>query len=40
MAPRTDAPPGLEQDANGDTIPVALRTAEDQEKAARARNKH
>ena len=32
MAPRKDAPAGLEQDGHGNTIPVAQRTPEDQEK--------
>jgi hypothetical protein len=33
MAPRHDAPPGLEQDSQGNTIPVDQRTPDDQEKA-------
>ena len=33
MAPRKDAPPGLEQDGRGNTIPLSQRTPEDQEKA-------
>jgi hypothetical protein len=37
MAPRKDAPPGLEQDGHGDTIPVSQRTKDDQEKARTGR---
>jgi hypothetical protein len=37
MAPRKDAPPGLEQDGCGRTIPVDQRTEEDQEKARAGR---
>jgi len=37
MAPRKDAPPGLEQDGHGNTIPVSQRTQEDQEKARNGR---
>jgi hypothetical protein len=33
MAPRSDAPPGLEQDGCGNTIPLAQRTEEDQQKS-------
>ena len=33
MAPRHDAPPGLEQDDQGNTIPIDQRTQDDQEKA-------
>jgi len=33
MAPRHDAPPGLEQDSHGNTIPIDQRTRDDQEKA-------
>jgi len=33
MRPQPDAPPGLEQDGKGRTIPLEERTAEDQEKA-------
>jgi hypothetical protein len=33
MAPRHDAPPGLEQDSKGNTIPIDQRTPDDQEKA-------
>lgn len=33
MAPRHDAPPGLEQDARGNTIPIDQRTQDDQDKA-------
>jgi|APGre2960657468_1045069.scaffolds.fasta_scaffold251269_2 hypothetical protein len=32
MAPRPDAPPGLEQDGCGNVIPLSQRTKEDQEK--------
>ena len=39
MAPRRDAPPGLEQDARGNTIPIDKRTADDQEKARAAQHK-
>lgn len=38
MAPRADAPPGLEQDGQGNTIPVSQRTQDDQDKARAARN--
>jgi hypothetical protein len=37
MAPRSDAPPGLEQDSYGNTIPLAQRTEEDRQKARRGR---
>jgi hypothetical protein len=37
MAPRKDAPAGLEQDGRGNTIPVSQRTQEDQEKARTGR---
>jgi len=37
MAPRKDAPAGLEQDSHGNTIPVSQRTQEDQEKARTGR---
>ena len=33
MAPRADSPPGLEQDGEGNTIPIDQRTKDDQEKA-------
>jgi hypothetical protein len=33
MHPLKDAPPGLEQDGQGNVIPFAQRTKEDQEKA-------
>jgi len=36
MAPRHDAPPGLEQDGQGNTIPLAQRTEEDRQKARAA----
>ena len=36
MAPRHDAPPGLEQDGQSNTIPLAQRTEEDQQKARAA----
>ena len=36
MAPRHDAPPGLEQDGQGNTIPLEQRTEEDQQKARAA----
>jgi hypothetical protein len=36
MAPRHDAPPGLEQDSHGNTIPLDQRTEEDQQKARAA----
>jgi hypothetical protein len=36
MAPRSDAPPGLEQDGCGKTIPLAQRTEEDRQKALAA----
>ena len=36
MAPRHDAPPGLEQDGLGHTIPLDQRTPEDQQKARAA----
>jgi len=39
MAPRSDAPPGLEQDGCGNTIPLAERTAEGQRKARAAQHK-
>jgi hypothetical protein len=39
MAPRSDAPPGLEQDGRGNIIPLAERTAEDQRKARAAQHK-
>ena len=38
-APRSDSPPGLEQDARGNTIPMAQRTQEDREKARAAQHK-
>ncbi|MES2473692.1 MAG: hypothetical protein V4601_12735 [Pseudomonadota bacterium] len=37
MAPRADAPPGLEQDSHGDVIPLSQRTKDDQEKALSGR---
>ena len=37
MAPRADAPPGLEQDGCGNVIPLSQRTKDDQEKALRGR---
>ena len=37
MAPRHDAPPGLEQDSLGNTIPLEQRTQEDQQKARTGR---
>lgn len=37
MAPRADAPPGLEQDSQGNVIPLAQRTKDDQEKALSGR---
>jgi len=37
MAPHSDAPPGLEQDGQGNVIPLAQRTKEDQEKALSGR---
>jgi hypothetical protein len=39
MAPRRDAPPGLEQDGHGNTIPVDQRTQDDREKARAAQHK-
>jgi hypothetical protein len=33
MAPQKDAPPGLEQDGQGNVIPFSQRTRDDQEKA-------
>jgi hypothetical protein len=36
MKPRADSPPGLETDGQGNVIPLAQRTREDQEKAAAA----
>lgn len=36
MAPQPDAAPGLEQDEHGDVIPLAQRTRDDQEKAAKS----
>jgi hypothetical protein len=36
MAPRQDAPPGLEQDSQGNTIPLDRRTQDDQDKARAA----
>ena len=36
MAPRKDAPPGLEQDSHGKTIPLSQRTKDDREKATAA----
>ena len=33
MAPRSDAPPGLEQDGCGNIIPLAQRTEEDRQKS-------
>lgn len=35
MAPRADAPPGIETDGHGNVIPLARRTEEDQAKARR-----
>jgi hypothetical protein len=35
MAPQPSAPPGLEQDETGNSIPFEQRTEEDQEKARR-----
>ncbi|HEY0267354.1 MAG TPA: hypothetical protein VGC16_11415 [Rhizomicrobium sp.] len=37
MAPRKDAPPGLEQDSHGNAIPLSQRTKDDQEKALKGR---
>jgi hypothetical protein len=37
MAPRPEAPPGLEQDSHGDVIPLSQRTKDDQEKALSGR---
>jgi len=37
MAPRKDAPPGLEQYSCGRVIPLEQRTKEDQEKALNGR---
>jgi hypothetical protein len=37
MAPHPTAPPGLEQDARGNTIPLERRTEEDKEKALRSK---
>lgn len=39
MAPRHDAPPGLEQDSLGNTIPLEKRTEDDQQKARAAQHK-
>ena len=36
MAPRADTPPGQEQDACGNVIPLGQRTKDDQEKAEKA----
>ncbi len=33
MAPRHDAPPGLETDGHGNVIPLGQRTREDRDKA-------
>lgn len=33
MAPRADAPPGIETDGHGNVIPLSQRTPEDQAKA-------
>ena len=35
MAPQPSAPPGLEQDSKGNTIPFEQRTKDDQEKSRR-----
>ena len=35
MAPRADSPPGQEQDACGNVIPLPQRTRDDQEKATK-----
>jgi hypothetical protein len=35
MAPQPSAPPGLEQDSNGNVIPFDPRTKDDQEKTRR-----
>ena len=40
MKPRPGSPPGLETDWNGNVIPLAQRTQEDQEKAAAAGEKN
>lgn len=37
MAPRASAAPGLEQDGEGNVIPLAQRTKEDQDKAKSGR---
>ncbi len=37
MAPRPDAPPGLEQDGCGNVIPLSQRTKDDQDKALSGR---
>ena len=37
MAAQPDAPPGQEQDAHGNVIPLERRTKDDQEKAAQAK---
>ena len=37
MAAQPDAPPGQEQDACGEVIPLEQRTKDDQEKAAQAK---
>lgn len=34
MAPRSDAPPGQEQDGEGNVIPFEQRTKDDQDKAS------
>ncbi len=36
MKPKPGSPPGLETDGHGNVIPLAKRTAEDQEKAMAA----
>jgi|GEM_PF-1961358 hypothetical protein len=37
MAPRKEAAPGLEQDGEGNVIPLVQRTKEDQDKARNGR---
>jgi hypothetical protein len=37
MIPRSDAPPGMEQDGQGNVIPFAQRTKEDQKKTMTSR---
>jgi hypothetical protein len=39
MAPRPDAPPGLEQDGQGNPIPFEQRTEENQQKVRAAQHK-